>query len=583
MQRSSINSVAGFIKRQTQAKSVRTGTMHVAAGIITAALLFNVVHVIGQSSAEPATTIGKLDLVRDTTSTNNIELFETAAIPKPESAIDAFVLRRLAQLGIEPARICSDAVFIRRVYLDVIGTLPTATEVKEFLLDKNPNKRTVLIDRLLSRAEFAEYWAMKWSDLLRVKAEFPINLWPNAAQAYYNWIRDSIRQNKPYDKFVRELLTSSGSNFRVPAVNFYRAMQNRSPEGIAQAVALSFMGVRADKWPQQKLAGMAAFFSQVRYKSTAEWKEEIVYWDSTGANYQHNGVITEQASESHVGCIVGVFPDGTQVTLDGTVDPREVFADWLIQPQNPWFTRAIVNRIWAWLLGHGIIHEPDDIRPDNPPSNPELLVYLEHELIAANYDLKAIYRQILNSKIYQLSCIPHTTRPEGAVNFAYYPVRRLEAEVLIDAINQITGTSEKYVSQIPEPFTVIPEQMRSIALPDGSITSSFLELFGRPPRDTGLESERNNRITGAQRLHLLNSTHILRKIDQSRLIQTSFRSNKPVREIVPELYLTVLSRFPTQKELQLIEAYAQSGVTTQQAVTDLMWALINSAEFIYRH
>ena len=206
-----------------------------------------------------------------------------------------------------------------------------------------------------------------------------------------------------------------------------------------------------------------------------------------------------------------------------------MFADWLIRPENPWFTRNIVNRVWCWLLGRGIIHEPDDIRPDNPPSNPELLAYLERDLVAAHYDLKHMFRQILNSRTYQLSSIRRSPRPEAAAKFAFYPLRRLEAEVLIDALCQITGTTEKYTSAIPEPFTFMPDNQRSIALADGSISSSFLELYGRPSRDTGLESERNNRPTAAQRLHLLNSSHMQRKIEQSAKLAERGRQ----QQIVP--------------------------------------------------
>jgi hypothetical protein len=347
--------------------------------------------------------------------------FESPAAPTPQNQIDELVFARLKKLDIQPANVCSDPVFVRRVYLDVIGTLPTGQEARDFLLDRNPDKRRLLIDRLLEREEFADYWAMKWSDLLRVKAEFPINLWPNAVQAYHRWIRTSIKENKPYDQFVREMLTSSGSNFRVAQVNFYRAMQNKEAEGIAQTVALTFMGERADKWPKDRLSGMAAFFSQVGYKSTAEWKEEIVFFDPVKA--------TNSAS------LTASFPDGKRARLSPDKDPREVFADWLIDPKNPWFTRNVANRVWSWLLGRGIIHEPDDVRTDNPPSNPQLLTYLEKELIAAKYDLKHLSRLILNSTTYQLSSIPRTDKPEGEVNFAYYPLRRLEAEVLIDALN----------------------------------------------------------------------------------------------------------------------------------------------------
>jgi len=494
--------------------------------------------------------------------------FEIDASVVSANRIDELVFGRLKQLGIEPARLCSDAVFVRRAYLDVIGTLPTGFEARQFILSKNPGKRRALIAQLLERDEFADYWAMKWSDLLRVKAEFPINLWPNAAQAYHHWIRASIKENKPYDQFVREMLTSSGSNFRVPQVNFYRATQNRDPQGIARTVALTFMGTRAENWPKERLAGMAGFFSQIGYKSTAEWKEEIVFFDPGKSN----------AATS------ATFPNGKTVTFSLDKDPRELFAGWLIDSKNPWFARNIANRIWSWLLRRGIIHEPDDIRPDNPPSNPELLGFLENELVSSNYDLKRLFRLILNSQVYQLSSVPRSEKPEAAANFAHYPLRRLDAEVLIDALNQITTSTEKYSSAIPEPFTFIPDDQRSIALPDGSITSSFLELFGRPPRDTGLESERNNRISAAQRLELLNSGHIQRKIRESRMVAYQADAKKSPREFTTGVYLGILSRYPTESETKAVEEYVRSGKARgREAVVDLAWALINTPEFLCRH
>jgi hypothetical protein len=492
--------------------------------------------------------------------------FEIRADLTPQCPIDAIVFARLKSSGVEPANLCSDEVFLRRVYLDVIGTLPTAQETRQFLRDTSPTRRRALIDRLLARDEFADYWAMKWSDLLRVKAEFPINLWPNAAQAYHRWIRTSIKENLPYDRFVRELLTASGSNFRVPQVNFYRAMQSREPRAIAQTVALTFLGTRADHWPKDRLDGMAAFFAQVGYKETAEWKEEIVVFDPSRA--------------AAAPAVTATFPDGTTARLTPDRDPRELFADWLIQPKNPWFTQAIVNRAWSWLLGRGIVHEPDDIRPDNPPSHPELLAYLQRELITSHYDLKHVFRLILESKTYQLSAIPRSRRPEADALFSHYVVRRLDAEVLIDALNQITGTTEKYTSAIPEPFTYIPEGQRSIALADGSINSPFLEMFGRSPRDTGLESERNNRTAAAQRLHLLNSSHILRKIEQGPNLRTLTRTGTSNHEVVDALYLTILSRYPTDPEQKIVAAHAGKRA---DLVNDLAWALINSAEFLYRH
>jgi len=235
--------------------------------------------------------------------------FESRAGLTGHGRIDELAFDQWKRLGIQPANPCSDEVFVRRVYLDVIGTLPTPEEASQFLSDQDPNKRGALIDRLLERSEFADYWAMKWSDLLRVKSEFPINLWPNAVQAYYRWIRTSIKDNLPYDRFVRELLVSNGSNFRVPEVNFYRAVQSKEPQTIAQAVALTFMGARAGNWPKARLEGMAAFFSQIGYKSTAEWKEEIVYFDPQ-----------KSAPGSPLG--PAVFPDGTPAHLAPGQDPR---------------------------------------------------------------------------------------------------------------------------------------------------------------------------------------------------------------------------------------------------------------------
>jgi hypothetical protein len=498
--------------------------------------------------------------------------FEQARFAGPANAVDERVFGRLRELGITPALPCSDAVFLRRAYLDVIGTLPTLEESRAFLLDRRSDKRRRLIEQLLARDEFADYWAMKWCDLLRVKSEFPINLWPNAVQAYHRWIHTALRDNWSYDRFARALLTASGSNFRVPPVNFWRAVQGHEPATLARAVALNFMGVRADRWPPERLEGMASFFANVAFKSTGEWKEEIVFFDPAATN-----------ADLTAGPRRATFPDGKQVWLFDDRDPREVFADWLIQPDNPWFARNLANRVWSWLLGRGIVHEPDDFRPDNPPSNPELLDLLARELVRAQYDVKALFRLILNSRTYQLSSIPRSKDPRAAAQFACYPVRRLEAEVLIDALCQISGTTEKYQSPIPEPFTFIPEGQRSIALADGSITSSFLELFGRPPRDTGLESERNNQPTADQRLHLLNSTHIQRKIERSPKLRALTRAKGTPRQKANRIYLTLLSRLPTPAEVELIQRYARSGPRPNEVAVDMVWALINSPEFLYRH
>ena len=479
------------------------------------------------------------------------------------------VFARLKELKIQPARLCSDGVFVRRVYLDVIGYLPTAEQARAFLDDRDPQKRQKLIETLLRHDEFGEYWALKWGDLLRVKAEFPINLWPYATQVYNRWIRTALRDNMPYDRFVRELITSSGSNFRVPQVNFYRAIQGKDPRTIAATVALTFMGARADKWPKERVNNMAVFFSRLKYKSTSEWKEEIVMFDPSKGQ-------SAAGSQTALGT---KFPDETDVKIPAEQDPREIFANWLITPQNPWFTRHIANRVWYWLQGRGIVHECDDIRPDNRPSNPELLNWLGQELAAAKYDLRHLYRLILNSKTYQLSSVPRSKDPRAIANFASYPLRRLEAEVLIDALCQLTGSTESYSSPIPEPFTWIPERVRTVGLPDGSITSSFLEMFGRPPRDTGMESERNNKSTAAQRLHLLNSTHVRQKLEKSdKLKELGRKAN--AEDLANDLYLMVLSRKPTTEEVQVVRSFGGGG---QRLAMDVAWALVNTEEFLHRH
>lgn len=536
-------------------------------------------------------------------------LYESPLPPAPAGEIDRVVFARLASAGVKPA-LCSDAVFIRRVFLDLLGTLPTAEEVRQFLQDPDSkNKRRLLIDRLLERPEYADYWAMRWGDVLRIKAEFPVNLWPNAAQAYHRWVRSSLAANKPYDRFVRELLTSSGSNFRVGPVNFYRAVQSKTPESLAAAVALTFMGTRVESWPPDRLKGMAVFFSQVGYKPTAEWKEEIVFWDpfrSTSVpdtkapgldavrSVVKASVLEPRTPPSLEPLPKAVFPDGRAIELPPDQDPRQIFADWLIDPKNPWFLRSIVNRVWAWLFGRGVIHEPDDIRPGNPPSLPGLLEVLEKEMILGKYDLKRLLRTILNSSTYQFSPLPRLQSPEAEGWFASYPIRRLEAEVLIDAINKVTGMSDFYSSPIPEPFTNIPKGEPAISIADGSITSPFLALFGRSARATGMANERDPKPLPAQWLYLLNSKEIQQKIERSTTLKALWDSGRKPREIAESLYLTLLSRPPTDEEIRKIEEYGapaagarpggKSGSTRRREDwMDITWALMNSMEFLYRH
>jgi hypothetical protein len=485
--------------------------------------------------------------------------------PTPFSArttLDHLFLRELRTQGIQPAHLCSDAVFLRRAYLDLTGTLPPAKRAENFIQDPSPTKRADLVTALMQQDAFVDYWTLKWCDLLRVKAEFPINLWPNGVQAYARWIHDAVAQNMSYDTFARTLLTSSGSNFREPAVNFYRAVQGDEPATLASAVALTFMGTRLNHWPTEQRTQFETIFSQMAFKGTAEWKETIVYHDPA----------------PHAPLAI-TFPDGLALTVPAGQDPRSVFANWLLSPGNPWFARNIANRTWSWFFGQGLIHEADDIRPDNPPVHPKVLKYLETELVNSGYDLRHLFSIILNSNTYQQQSQPRASLPDATRWFARYPLRRLDAEVLLDALCDFSGHHDTYSSQIPEPFTFIPTKNRNIALTDGSITSPFLKMFGRPGRDTGLESERTRGITKDQRLHLINSSHVFNKINRS---EKAFHSSKRPDHALNQLYLTILSRYPTEKERAVAAAYMKTA-RGRSGKQDLLWALVNSKEFLYQH
>ena len=484
------------------------------------------------------------------------------------SRIDEHVATGLRGKGYQPTRLCSDQVFVRRIYLDVIGTLPTIEEVETFEKSRAAGRRTKLIEELFEREEFADYWALKWCDILRVKAEFPANLWPNAVQAYHRWLKYAVSANLTYRQFSWELLTASGSNFRRPPVNFYRAAVNTKPESLAAAVSLTMMGTRWESWDEEQKKNLAHIFSRVGFKKTTEWKEEIVY------------LMPEPYEAMDI-----TFPDGTKTTVPAGEDPREHFAKWLLTPQNPWYTKAICNRVWSWFMIRGIVHEPDDIRPDNPPINPPLLAYLQEEFVNGGYDMRHLFRLILNSRTYQASTIAKDYSPEAEALFAFYPVRRLNAEVLQDALNYIGGGGELYESAIPEPFSWIPETNRTIQLADGSITSPFLEGFGRPTRDAGLESERNNSMSDGQMRYMLNSTDVINTIRGSEKIKkltTEFKDSPS--KLIDQLYKLILSRSPVPNELNKAKNYFdKSGYTPEECSEDIAWALINSREFFCAH
>ncbi len=347
---------------------------------------------------------------------------------------DKIIVDQLRSQGITPAPLCDDATYHRRVSLLLTGRLPSWQEAESFIADKDAAKREKLVDRLMSGTAFVDYQVLKWGDLLRIKAEFPSNIWPNGVQAYARWVREQIQTNRPYDEMVYELLTSTGSNFRSPAVNFYRAFQKRDPQLIADNVALLFLGLR--KAP----VGMSHFFTQLRYKSTREWKEEIVYIDLDSPLKEKKATL----------------PDGTTLKLDASRDQRRTLARWLVGTRdkkvNRAFARAMVNRAWFWLMGQGIVNPVDDMRKENKPVNAKLLDALEQDFIASGYDLRALMRNIVLSDSFARSSRYEGKEKEkqrALQRFAYYPTQRLTAEQLVDALGDITGIFDTYTSKVP--------------------------------------------------------------------------------------------------------------------------------------
>ncbi len=480
----------------------------------------------------------------------------------------------------------SDAVFVRRAYLAAVGRIPTYHETRSFLAENDPAKRARLIDRLLASPEHADLIAMRFADMLRIKSEFPVNLWPNAVQAFHRKIRSDILSNQPYSEMAYEMLTASGSNFRIPYANFFRTSGDRSPAGLARITALTFMGLRVEKLPEKKQKAFESFFSRIRYKKSSEWKEEFVFTDPEK--------VTVEAWLPGCGSFTIHAPEE---------DPRTVLAKALVSKENPYFARAFVNRVWSWFFGKGLIDPADDIFPERSfmdrllaglgsdadagrEVHPELLKLLTEEFIRSNYDMRHLFRLIMNCRSFHASSIvPQEKRALAEKYFLSYPVRRIEAEILIDSLAVLTGRHEKYSSVIPEPFTFLPRGTHALQIADGSISSSTLDLFGRPSRDSGKISERNNHITAGQRLYLLNSNALYGQLSNLGW-QTARGCRWDIyRRGIPYLYLRILSRNPTPLERKWIDDYIKKLPKKRKSHIwpDLVWTLVNSKEFLYYH
>ena len=501
---------------------------------------------------------------------------ETYAKLPRDHFIDDLVWQKLARLGIEPSEPCSDAKFLRRAYLDVIGRLPTPTESRAFLSDTSPKKRMALVDALLKRPEYADYWANKWADLLRPN---PYRVGIKAVLNFDNWIRQSFRENKPYDEFVRELITAQGSTFRNGAVTLFR--DRRDPAELTTMVSQLFLGVRLECarchhhpfeiYSQDDFYSFAAHFAEIGRKGRGlsppiSGSEEVVY---------HSG----KGSVKHpvTGKVMTARPlYGKSKAIKPRQDPREVLADWIVSDDNPYFARVIVNRVWADLMGRGLVEPVDDLRSTNPPSNGPLLDALAERFRKDGYDLKKLLRVIMSSQVYQLSSIPNERNKSDLRNYSRHYRQRLRGEVLLDMVSDITG--------IHETFAAMPAKSRAMELWTVRSQSIFLDSFGRPDPNQDPPCERFGETTVVQALHLMNSSQLHGKVtsDSGRAAKLA-TGKKSEREMIEELYLLTYCRLPTEKEVQLCqEVFQRKDVTRRQSVEDILWAMINTPEFVFK-
>ncbi len=485
--------------------------------------------------------------------------------------IDDLVYDKLKKLRLKPSAVCDDATFIRRVYLDIIGTLPTADEVHEFLDNPSAGKRDDLIDRLLERREFADLWVMKWAELLQIRSDNN-QFHYKAALLYYDWLRDKLGQNVPINRIVQELLTASGSILKNPAASYYQV--ERDTLKTAENVAQVFMGMRIqcaqchnhpfDRWTMDDYYGFAAFFAQVGRKS-GEDPREFVIFDRESGEVRHP-VGKRNMKPKFLG---GDEPEIKEQTR------RETLARWLASPENPYFARNTANIIWAHFMGMGIIEPVDDVRVSNPPSNPELLEMLGEKLTEYNYDFKKLVRDICTSRTYQLSTRPNETNELDDRNFSKASVRRVRAEVLLDCISQVTGTEDK--------FQGLPRGARAVEIADGNTSSYFLTTFGRATRRSVCSCEVKTEPNLSQALHLLNGNTVHDKVNRGGVVKRLLKElNEPAR-VIEELYLRCLARSPTPEEKARLLSFLAEEARAELVLNDLFWALLNSKEFIFNH
>lgn len=503
--------------------------------------------------------------------------FVWKALPQ-HNFIDQLIDAKLQKMKLQPSGLVDDAAFLRRVSLDLTGQLPTPDEVRAFLADATPNrlKRSKKIDQLMARPAYLDQWTMKWGDLLQSSRKF---LGEKGTYGFREWIRESLAANKPYDAWVRELVTSSGSSYESPEANYYRT--TRDAKATMEKTTQVFMGTRMvcaqchdhpfERWTQNQYFEMSAFFSGVGVRPGYEVGEEIIYNQRTDYEMKHpkdGRVMMPKYLVAAVGA-----PPLPEHDFDAR-QRRQAFANWLTAKENPIFAKATVNRVWSYFFGKGIIDPVDDIRASNPPVNAPLLDALTKDFIAHNFDLRHLMRTLVNSRAYQASMVTNEWNAEDTTNFSHMTPRRLGAEQLMDAVAQATGSRPN--------FAEVPDDTTASQLPDPHVgKEGFLDLFGRPTRETACECERRTELSLPQALNLVNGATISDAVaDPKGRIAQSILSGRSDAALVEELYLAALSRLPSKSEAETGQSYLTGGSRASRA-QDLLWALLNSKAFLY--
>ena len=489
-----------------------------------------------------------------------------------------------------PSDLCSDSTFLRHAYLDLLGILPAPEEVRRFLDNRRSDKRALLIDELLDRPEFPEYWALKWSDVLRNEEK---QLDKKGTQLFFTWIRNSIAANKPLNEFARELIASRGSSYADPAANYYRAL--REPQIRAEATAQVFLGVRMqcakchnhpfDRWTQSDYHRLTAFFPRVQYRilennrkdklDSHEFDGEQIVWMDRDSEHVHP-LTKEKLKPRFLGADAPDFgPDG---------DRLQALADWVADANNPFFARTQVNRVWSYLLGRGIVEPNDDFRLSNPPVNPELLAALAADFVNHRFDLKHLIRTIMNSRTYQLSVHPNDTNREDETNFSRGIVRSLQAEQLLEAVSGATGVAPSFdgypagtrAGQLPGVGAALGKKVAGDA-------DRFLRLFGKPERLLSCDCERSEDSTLVQALQMITGQLVNKAVSEpdNRLGQL-MAAGKSDSEALEEMYLATLCRQPSSHEQSILGVRVRQAYDRRRALEDVLWGLLNSKEFLLR-